>query len=101
MTGQQPGILSLQKRLKTMFPQAQGDILILVADNTLTASQYENSEPLIWRDAGALMQTLHICATAFRLNFCPAGISGSELIAPYGESGLMAAGVAVVGRPKT
>lgn len=70
---------ALDKKLMEIFPNAESDYIVLLADQLLTASQYSSARTLIWRDAGALMQTLHFCATAFRVAFCPAGIGGSEL----------------------
>ncbi|CCD86333.1 protein of unknown function [Bradyrhizobium sp. ORS 285] len=70
---------ALNTKLRGMFPDATSDYIVLLADQLLTSSQYSSARTLIWRDAGALMQTLHLCATAFRMAFCPAGIGGSEI----------------------
>ena len=96
-----PSLRSLSAKLAAMLPDAHCDYLVLLADPALTGSWYFDPESLIWRDAGALMQTLHICATAYRLAFCPAGITGAELAAAiFGDgSRMIGAGVAVVGRP--
>jgi len=83
-----------------MLPDARCDYLVLLADPAVTDSCYFDPQNLMWRDAGALMQTLHFCATAYRLAFCPAGITGAEIAASIFGSGsrLIGAGVAVVGR---
>lgn len=91
----------LNGRITGMFPDARCDYLVLLADFAPVEAHYVESETLIWRDAGALMQTLHLCATAYRLAFCPAGIRGHELAeALFGAtSRVWSVGVAVVGRP--
>jgi hypothetical protein len=83
-----------------MLPDALCDYLVLLGDPAVTESRYSDSRSLLWRDAGALMQTLHLCATAYRLAFCPAGISGGEIASAIFGTGtrLIGAGVAVVGR---
>jgi hypothetical protein len=95
-----PPLKSLDAKLAAMLPHARSDYLVFLADPAVTDSCYLDPESLIWRDAGALMQTLHFCATAYRLAFCPAGITGAELAAAtFGaDSRLIGAGVAVVGR---
>jgi hypothetical protein len=91
----------LNGRITDMFPDARCDYLVLLADFALVEAHYVEPEMLIWRDAGALMQTLHLCATAYRLAFCPAGIRGHELAeALFGATfRVWSVGVAVVGRP--
>lgn len=91
---------SLDASLSAMLPEARCDYLVLLADPAVTDACYFDPQSLMWRDAGALMQTLHFCATAYRLAFCPAGITGTEVAeATFGAgSRLIGAGVAVVGR---
>jgi hypothetical protein len=95
-----PPLKSLDAKLAVMLPHARSDYLVLLADPAVTDSYYFDPQSLIWRDAGALMQTLHFCATAYRLALCPAGITGTELAAAIfgADSRLIGAGVAVIGR---
>lgn len=90
----------LNVRMAKLFPDADCDYLVLLADRALVEANYTWPDTLVWRDAGALMQTLHFCASAYRLAFCPGGILGWELArALFGEdSRVLAVGVAVVGR---
>jgi hypothetical protein len=90
----------LNSKVDEVLPAARSDYIVLLADRQLTASHYSSARKLIWRDAGALMQTLHLCATAFRMTFCPAGIGGSELVeAIFGtDDRFEGVGVAVLGR---
>lgn len=96
-----PALAALCGKLGEIFPEADCDYLVLLADFALAEAHYERSQSLIWRDAGALMQTLHCCATAYRLAFCPAGILGFELAEVlFGPASRVAGvGVAAVGRP--
>ncbi|MEI5668367.1 nitroreductase family protein [Bosea sp. CCNWLW174] len=86
---------------RQILPQAAGDFLVLVVDPTKTGAAYEAASSLAWRDGGALMQTLHLAATAYRLGFCPIGATGHDLVeAIFGPgSRLQALGMAAVGRP--
>lgn len=99
----QPETLSkLDAKISEVFPHAECDYLVMVADSTALDAFYTNAESLLWRDAGALMATLHLCATAYRLAFCPAGILGRELIqALFGvDTRVRALGAAAIGRLK-
>ena len=80
------------------LPNADGTVLVFVADRAGPEAVYENSESLIWRDAGALLQTLAITATAYNLAFCPLGYLGLDAIQALGPTDkLLAVGSAVVG----
>lgn len=89
-------------KMSGIFPEADCDRVVLLADPVLADAFYTNSESLLWRDAGALMQVLHICAAAYRLEFCPAGVLGSEVVhALFGPSTrLRAYGAAIIGRAR-
>jgi len=85
--------------IRAIFPLARGTALISLGDLSRVASVYENPMSLLWRDAGALLQTLFLSATAFRLAFCPLGIRGIEVVEALGlGSRAIAAGVCLVGR---
>jgi Nitroreductase family len=79
---------------------ARGTAVVLLGDVARVAAAYDNPDTLFWRDAGALLQTLFLAATAFRLAFCPLGILGHQVVQALGlEQRLIAAGVALIGRP--
>lgn len=93
-------LILLVERAKSMLPDAHGSLLVLLAEPEKTRSVYRNSSSLVWRDAGAVLQLLHLCATAYRLAFCPLGMLGSELtraVFPRGRT-IEATGTAVLGR---
>ena len=85
-----------------IVPHARGTAVVLLADAARVAAAYDNPQSLLWRDAGALLQTLFLAATAFRLAFCPLGILGHEVVQALGlKKRITAAGVAMIGRPTT
>ena len=85
-----------------ILPGARGTAIVLLGDLARVAATYDNPDTLLWRDAGALLQTLFLAATAFRLAFCPLGILGHEVVRALGlEQRLTAAGVALIGRPSS
>lgn len=91
-------LLSLDRQVTAAAPNALGTILILVANTNLAEAAYENSESLVWRDAGFLMMTLHLVSECLGLAFCPVGVLGTALVKALGEpSGWVAAGTCVVG----
>jgi len=85
--------------VQEILPLAHGTAVFLLGDVARVTAVYENSLSLLWRDAGALLQTLFLSATAFRLTFCPVALLGHELIEALGlEERLLGAGAAVIGR---
>jgi hypothetical protein len=83
-----------------IVPHARGTTVVLLADAARVAAAYDNPQSLLWRDAGALLQTLFLAATAFRLAFCPLGILGHEVVQALGlKKRITAAGVAMIGHP--
>ncbi|MFC5507086.1 nitroreductase family protein [Bosea massiliensis] len=89
------------RQAHSILPHAAGDFIVFLADPAKTGAVYDASTSLLWRDAGALMQTLHLAATAYRLGFCPIGGTGHDLMqAIFGPgSRMQALGMAAVGRP--
>jgi hypothetical protein len=80
------------------LPNAKGSILAFVADPSLTDACYANGSSLYWRDAGALMQSTALAATAFDQAFCPLGILGDEVPRSLNAEGeLIPCGVALLG----
>lgn len=95
-------LVSLERLLANVavcLPESRGLVLSLVADLWKVHAAYEHPESLIWRDAGALMQTLHMCAEAMGLAFCPLGILGNEILSALSldQERSLAVGCACVG----
>jgi hypothetical protein len=90
---------NLVEAIQEILPDANGTAVVLLGDLERVAAVYENPCSLLWRDAGALLQTLFLSATAFRLAFCPIGLMGHELIEALGlEDRLVGVGAAMIGR---
>jgi len=76
-------------------PSAPTAVIFLVGYLDRTLSRYPAGMSLAWRDAGALLQTLHLCATDLKLRSCIAGICGalySEEQGPVVDMGCLALG---------
>lgn len=82
-----------------ILPEASGTAIVLVGEMNRVAAVYKRPESLLWRDAGVLLQTLALVATAYRLAFCPLGILGTPVVRAIGLSKqISGVGVALVGR---
>ena len=82
-----------------ILPEASGTAIVLVGYMGRVAAVYERPASLLWRDGGALLQTLALVATAYRLAFCPLGILGAPVVHAIGLSARVSAvGVALMGR---
>ncbi|MGX5713196.1 nitroreductase family protein [Sphingopyxis terrae subsp. ummariensis] len=79
-----------------------GITLQLVADPTKTAACYENPEPLILRDAGALGATLCLVAAALGIASVTLGRAGTDIIRAAGLRSpfIGVGGIHVSGTPK-
>lgn len=74
-----------------------GVVMAFVAEPGRTASKYENSDSLVWRDAGVLQGTLCAVAPAVGLQVCLLGPTGDAWISRLAnESQLRGAGLARV-----
>jgi hypothetical protein len=92
------GLVRGRDRLRAAAPDADGTFLVLVADVSRTDAAYESAVSLVWRDAGALLATLHLTATAMALGFCFLGLLGHDIVASISDAPtLLAVGAAVVG----
>ncbi|WP_408887591.1 nitroreductase family protein [Roseicella frigidaeris] len=91
------------ERLHEMLPDGEPTFLALLGDLGLVDAAYANPGSLLWRDAGALLATLHLCASALGLGFCPLGALGGEVAAALfpNESRVVACGAAALGVPNT
>lgn len=83
----------LGDRIGTPTSPAAAVFLVGYLDRTL--SRYPAGMSLAWRDAGALLQTLHLCATDLRLRSCIVGSCGflrDEAQGPLIDMGSVAIG---------
>lgn len=80
-------------RVGALTAPAAAIFLVGYLDRTL--SRYPAGMSLVWRDAGALLQTLHLCATDLHLRSCIAGTCGLlryEAQGPVVDMGCLALG---------
>jgi hypothetical protein len=86
-------------KCKQLLPAADGAFIVLIADMAKPTAAYRYSESLVWRDAGALLQTLALAAESYELGFCPLGILGNEVVDGMpGADQLLAVGAAAIGQ---
>jgi SagB-type dehydrogenase family enzyme len=88
-------------RLRAVADGAEATYLVLAADFARTEAVYHRAESLVWRDAGAMLATLHLTATAIELGFCMLGVHGNEVVGSVigSPATLRAVGVAILGEP--
>jgi hypothetical protein len=101
MVGDVKLIATFRKKVAEMVPMATGCYAaVFAADFVRARAFYHAAESLVLRDAGALLQTLHLASEAYRLSALPLGILGGEAIEailPAG-SGVGGVGVMIIGR---
>lgn len=78
-------------------PTAPSAAIFLVGYLDRTLSRYPAGMSLAWRDAGALLETLHLCATDLHLRSCIAGICG--LLRDEGQGPVVDMGCLALGGP--
>lgn len=93
---------SLWRQAEEMVDVGEGALLWMVAQPGRTLSKYENGEPFVLMDAGALAATISFAATALGLSYCPLGRSGEPVVSKLLRSSGLAIGIlgGVVGAPR-
>lgn len=94
-------ISAFRKKVADIVPNAAGcHAAVFAADFVRAHAFYDAAESLVLRDAGALLQTLHLASEAYRLSAVPLGILGGEVIEAIlpADSGVRAVGVMIIGR---
>lgn len=85
--------------LAKFLPDTIGHYVLLVANVQHVSQAYDNPHSLLWRDAGAVMQTLAILATANGMSFIPLGSTGQTILdclhTPAGD--YIAVGTGIIG----
>ena len=82
---------------REILPTARGHLLLFTGDKRRVAAKYRPAESLLWRDAGAALQTCAMAAFAYGFAFCPLGDTGrailDQLNPPHEEYVALALGV--------
>lgn len=89
----------LRSHLSSSFPNSSECAVIwLIAFPDRTSSKYENYSSLVWRDAGALANTLHLTCTFLGLNSCFSGTLGEPFISTlFRDYNVLSAGALLIG----
>ena len=92
-------IKDLKSHLMSILEIDQVTIFCFVAHQKRTEAKYGNPISLIWRDAGALTQSIQLTCTALSINSCPVGSLGEPFISEiFGQSGnVYSAGIMIIG----
>jgi hypothetical protein len=92
----------LWEKAEGVHPDAVSTLVVLLGRPSVLELAYANSQSLLWRDSGALLQTLSMTAFSIGLGFCPLGLLGNELLKalPPASEKLEAVGTAWLGRIK-
>ena len=92
----------LWREAENVLPDAVSTLVVLLGRPAVLQAAYSNPQSLLWRDSGALLQTLSMVACSIGLGFCPLGILGSQLLEalPRASEPLEAVGAAWLGRIK-
>lgn len=77
-------IVAFNRSCAMALPEAYATTAVLLGAPARVAACYDESASLLWRDAGAVIQTLCLTATAFGLASCPLGLLGHEIVAATG-----------------
>lgn len=89
----------LESVVSVLAPNGRGTVLVFAAHMKSTSAKYVHALSLVWRDAGAILATLGLCAASLDLGFCCLGVLGTETVASlYGDRAVVAAGVCMFGR---
>jgi SagB-type dehydrogenase family enzyme len=78
-----PNTVPLINHINQIVPLGEGTLLWFVAHENRTASKYEHPESLIWRDSGALINSIQLTCTALSLDSCPIGSLGEPYISDF------------------
>lgn len=70
-------VASQREALEQMVGKAVGCTLLLIADMEKVNAAYEHGETLVWRDAGCIIGSLCLTATALSSSACPLGFLGT------------------------
>lgn len=73
-----------RETVKAVVGKAAGCTLRLIADEVKLSAAYSDAESLMFRDAGALVATLALCAVWLGMTACPLGFLGDDLVPKLG-----------------
>lgn len=92
-------VLEFLSHIQIAFPTIDGTVLWFVVHSYRTSAKYDGHESLVWRDAGALLQTVQLTANALGLVSCPVGTLAEPYLSDLfeGRSDILSAGGIIIG----
>jgi len=92
-------VANLFEHINTIVSTTNATILWFIAHPERTGAKYEEPESLIWRDAGALINSIQLTCTALNISCCPIGSLGEPYISDLfnRQSGVFGAGGVLIG----
>jgi len=87
------------KHIGSIINTTNATIIWFIAHPERTAAKYQNPESLIWRDAGALINSIQLTCTALNIKCCPIGSLGDPYIGDFfsRQAGIFGAGGVLIG----
>lgn len=88
--------------LSKILPRS-GHHLLFIANQRHVSQAYERPVSLLWRDAGAVLQTFSLLAAASDCSFIPLGVTGTAILDALGapHADYLAVGTALIGKAPT
>lgn len=88
-----------RESISTILGHSHGTTIQFAADRALLDACYHNASSILWRDAGALVATMCLVATALGIAACPVGRVGKDVVDTAGvKEGFVGAGAVHFGR---
>jgi nitroreductase len=88
-----------RESISTILGHDQGTTVQFAADRALLDACYDNAGSILWRDAGALVATMCLVATALGIAACPVGRVGNDVVYAAGvKEGFVGAGAVHFGK---
>ncbi|WP_162180713.1 nitroreductase family protein [Sphingobium sp. DC-2] len=90
-----------RESISKILGHGHGTTIQFAADKALLDACYDNAGSILWRDAGALVATMCLVATALGITSCPIGRVGDDIVAATGVmEGFVGAGAVHFGVAK-
>ena len=92
-------VMNFLTHVDEVVPTTNATIIWFVAHPERTAAKYENPESLIWRDAGALINSIQLTCAALNINSCAIGSLGEPYISDFfnHQDGILGTGGMLIG----
>ncbi|RZL06161.1 MAG: hypothetical protein EOO89_24765, partial [Pedobacter sp.] len=92
-------VLQFIGHIQVSMPDQSGTLIWFLAHPNRTTAKYENADSLIWRDAGALIQSIQLTAAAMGLGSCAIGTLGEPFLSMMFDQNatILSAGGIIVG----